>query len=327
MGASIEQKHKNTWHTIAFSSRFLNEHESRYSTNELELLAVVWSLEHFKHYFYGTEFTIQTDHRALLSALNENRGNKTYQSRLTKWVDRLLPFNFKLEHIPGKNMGFGDYLSRHPKTKPPPPSEDDIKYIINLINDFIFGLTKNSIESTSANRTQTDNYQPINNATNNYPQANNSNNAFCLNSSKFKSPSITSNSTLSLPKSKSNQKSKHNSNFISSKHTNKHNSKFTNSKKSISTNSIYTKNSINPQGQINVTTRNRPRHNTFDQQIPKRKRSPNKPKTKMSANQSSTQTIATQTEDISNKGRGRSPIRPDPSNPIFTLSSATNMPQ
>ena len=47
----------------------------------------------------------------------------------------------------------------------------------------------------------------------------------------------------------------------------------------------------------------------------------------MSANKSSTQTIATQTEDNSNKGRGRSPIRTDPSNPIFPLSSGTNMPQ
>ena len=121
LGASIEQKHNNEWHTIAFASRFLNNHESRYSTNELELLAVVWSLEHFKHYLYGTEFTLQTDHRALLTALNENRGNRTYQSRLTRWVDRLLPFNFNLEHIPGKNMGFADYLSRHPKQKPPPP--------------------------------------------------------------------------------------------------------------------------------------------------------------------------------------------------------------
>ena len=111
------------------ASRFLSEHESRYSTNEIELLAVVWSLEHFKHYLYGTELTLQTDHRALLSALNENRGNKTYQSRLTRWVDRLLPFNFNLEHIPGKNMGFADYLSRHPKNLPPPPSEDDTKYI------------------------------------------------------------------------------------------------------------------------------------------------------------------------------------------------------
>ena len=70
LGASIEQKHKNTWHTIAFASRFLNEHEYRYSTNKMELLAVVWSLEHFKHYLYGTEFTLQTDPRALLSALN-----------------------------------------------------------------------------------------------------------------------------------------------------------------------------------------------------------------------------------------------------------------
>ena len=124
-------------------------------------------------------------------------------------------------------MGFVDYLSRHPKNKPPPSSEDDNKYIINLINDFIFGLTKNSIENTSANRIQTDKYQPINNAMNNYTQANNSNNAFCLNSCIFKLPPITSNSTLSIPNSNSKHKSKHNSTFISSKHTNKHNSKFT----------------------------------------------------------------------------------------------------
>ena len=75
-------------------------------------------------------------------------------------------------------MGFGDYLSRHPKNKPPPPSEDDTKYIIKLINDFIFDLTKNPIENTLADRTLADKYQPINNATNHYPQANNFNNAF-----------------------------------------------------------------------------------------------------------------------------------------------------
>ena len=119
LGACIEQKHNQEWHTIVFASRFLNKHESRYSTNELELLAVVWFLEHFKYYLFGTEFTLQTDHRALLTLLNENRGNKTYQSRLTRWVDRLLPFHFNLEHIPGKFMGFADYLSRHPKNNPP----------------------------------------------------------------------------------------------------------------------------------------------------------------------------------------------------------------
>ena len=50
----------------------------------------------FKHYLFGTEFTLQTDHRALLMAINENRGSKTYQNRQTRLVDRLLTFNFNL---------------------------------------------------------------------------------------------------------------------------------------------------------------------------------------------------------------------------------------
>ena len=80
--------------------------------NELELLAVVWSLEHFKYYFFGSNLTLQTDHQALFSALANNRGNKTYQSRLTRWVDRLLPFHFNVEHIAGKNMGFAIGIRR-----------------------------------------------------------------------------------------------------------------------------------------------------------------------------------------------------------------------
>ena len=101
LGACLEQKENNNWHPIAYASRFLNKNEQRYSINELELLAVVWSLEHFKYYLYGSHFTLQTDHQALLSALKNNRGNKTYQSRLTRWVDRLLPLHFKVEHIAG----------------------------------------------------------------------------------------------------------------------------------------------------------------------------------------------------------------------------------
>ena len=173
--------------------------------------------------------------------------------------------------------------------------------------------------------------------------------------------SVTPISILSIPNSKLNQKSTHNSNIINSvtpnltnsihpksishhnsiyKSTNHFNSNFKNSIHSVSTNSIYTepinqnntyisksKIPINPQGQVNVTTRNRPCYNTFEKQITIRKRAPNKSKSKMAANKSNTQTIAAQTEDSSNKGQGRSPIRPDPSNPIFPLSNATNMPQ
>ena len=61
----------------------------KYSTNELELLGVVWATEHFENYLYGAEFEIVTDHKALLSALNAIQSNKTMHIRLTRWVNRL----------------------------------------------------------------------------------------------------------------------------------------------------------------------------------------------------------------------------------------------
>ena len=80
---------------------FLNSCEERYSVNELELLGVVWSIEYFKNYLYETNFTVITDHRALLSIMKENRSNKSYNGRSTRWIDCLLPFQFDIEHLPG----------------------------------------------------------------------------------------------------------------------------------------------------------------------------------------------------------------------------------
>ena len=105
---ALEQRTANGWHTAAFASRFLNSGEDRYSINELELLGVVWSVEHFKYYLYGKPFTVITDHRALLSIMRENRSNKSFNSRLTRWVDRLLPFDFSIDHLLGSKMGLVD---------------------------------------------------------------------------------------------------------------------------------------------------------------------------------------------------------------------------
>ena len=49
-----------------------------------------------------------------MSVLKPNRGNKTFSSRLTRWVDRWLPFEFEVVHVPGRTLGMADYLSRHP---------------------------------------------------------------------------------------------------------------------------------------------------------------------------------------------------------------------
>ena len=117
LGCALEQRTPNGWYTVAFASRFLNSVEDRYIINELELLGVVWSVEHFKYYLYGKLFTVITDHRALLSIMRENRSNKSYNSRLTRCVDRLLPFDFSIDHLPGSKMGLVDYISRDPQQK------------------------------------------------------------------------------------------------------------------------------------------------------------------------------------------------------------------
>ena len=73
LGFALEQQTPNGWHTVAFASRFLNSLEDRYSINELELLGVVLSIEHFKFYLYGKPFTVITNHRVLLSIMREKR--------------------------------------------------------------------------------------------------------------------------------------------------------------------------------------------------------------------------------------------------------------
>ena len=130
LGCALEQRTPNGGHTVAFASRFLNSVEDRYSISELELLGVVWSLEHFKYYLYGEPFTVITDHRALLSIMRENRANKSYNSRLTRWVDRLLPFDFTIDQLPGSKMGLVDYISRNPQQKAVNISAYDEQFIV-----------------------------------------------------------------------------------------------------------------------------------------------------------------------------------------------------
>ena len=69
LGATLDQSTDgDDWVTIAFASRYLNAQEKKCSTNELELLALVWSVDRFKHYLLGKNFILATYHKALTSA-------------------------------------------------------------------------------------------------------------------------------------------------------------------------------------------------------------------------------------------------------------------
>ena len=64
LGAVLQQCEENERKPNSYASRFLTELEAKYSINELECLAVVWSVEHFENNVYGVPFGEVSDHKA-----------------------------------------------------------------------------------------------------------------------------------------------------------------------------------------------------------------------------------------------------------------------
>lgn len=96
---------------IAFASRALNKREQTIMTDsaiEKELLAIVWSVKHFRQYLYGRKFLIYTDHKPLTylnSMCNENL-------RLMKYKAELSEFEFDIKYKKGCLNTNADALSR-----------------------------------------------------------------------------------------------------------------------------------------------------------------------------------------------------------------------
>lgn len=67
IGAVLSQERR----PISIISRTLNETEQNYSTNEKELLAIVWALQKLRNYLYGiADLTIYTDHQSLIFSVS-----------------------------------------------------------------------------------------------------------------------------------------------------------------------------------------------------------------------------------------------------------------
>lgn len=97
-------------HVNTMVSRCLSIAETHYSTTELELLAIIYSISKCRTYLLGTKFEIITDHQALIF-LNKAQ---FHSSRLIRWCIVLQQYDFNIKHCIGRENIIADFFSRNP---------------------------------------------------------------------------------------------------------------------------------------------------------------------------------------------------------------------
>jgi len=99
----------NKLHPVYYMSRKTTETESRYTSYELEVLAVVRALEKFRHYLLGIKFKIVTDCVALQQTMNRVK----LSAKVARWMLLIKEFD-AIEYRAGSRMKHVDVLSRYP---------------------------------------------------------------------------------------------------------------------------------------------------------------------------------------------------------------------
>ena len=110
IGGVLWQRYGENPLPVAYVSRRLTKHELNYSVQELECLAIVYSVKAFRHYLLGSPFEIKvmSDHQSL-QYLKKGR---EAGGRIARWAMALSEYNYQIEYLPGKSNLLGDALSR-----------------------------------------------------------------------------------------------------------------------------------------------------------------------------------------------------------------------
>lgn len=110
IGAVLSQEIEGEERVISYASKSLNKAERNYCVTRREFYAVIFYCKKFRHYLYGREFTIRTDH----IALKWLRTMKMPEGQIARWITTLELFDYKIEFRPGKLHGNADAMSRGP---------------------------------------------------------------------------------------------------------------------------------------------------------------------------------------------------------------------
>ena len=104
LGCVLMQEKK----AVAYASRQLKVHERNYPTHDLELAVIVFALKIWRHYLYGAQFRVFSDHKSLKYLFDQ----KELNMRQRRWMEFLKDYDFELLYHPGKVNVVVDALSR-----------------------------------------------------------------------------------------------------------------------------------------------------------------------------------------------------------------------
>ena len=98
---------------VAYHGRRLTKHERNYTVTEIELLAAVDCIKHWRSYLWGRAFKLVVDHSALrwLHTMRDTMEGGP-ASRLMRWILKLAEYRFHVEHKPGVLHKDADAISR-----------------------------------------------------------------------------------------------------------------------------------------------------------------------------------------------------------------------
>lgn len=97
-------------HPVHYMSKKTTPTEAKYSSYDLEVLAVVVALKKFRVYLLGIRFEIVTD----CSAFQQTMDKKDIVPRIARWALMLAEFDYTIKHRSGTRMRHVDALSRSP---------------------------------------------------------------------------------------------------------------------------------------------------------------------------------------------------------------------
>jgi hypothetical protein len=108
----LQKKEDGKRHPIAYFSKTLNEAQRNYNVADLELLAVVMSLDNWRSFLARSphKVIVYSDHQNLLYWKEPHKISR----RVAREVLRLSEYNIEIRHIKGTANGRADALSRRP---------------------------------------------------------------------------------------------------------------------------------------------------------------------------------------------------------------------